>query len=794
MTKKILSIIFSLVFISGLAFSITWGVINFNKVKTGMANTGVYTNEDLNKSYEDGYSNALKDKAEYTALIAEYRDTITSLNDKISQLNFQITTLTSNNQACNSQIENLVNQKQSLESQVSNLQTVKNENDLTIKNLDNQITELQSTVSQLETNQSQNQNTINELNTQIGNLQSINVQLQTTNQINADTITSLNSQIITLNTQIQEMSSLSQNATSQITALNNRVNELQASVSYYENFIATMENTEQVVATYEVDGSVWKIEVVNKGSEITLTQPADTETLIINGWKVNGEGSLLGDTYKMDTNTKFVADVIRKYPVQFMSDNQLYENQYVVENEFATLPTPPYKDGYDFLGWSLNGVDVIDNINSINVTETTTYYAVYIKVHTVTFMLDEQIVNVQNIRNGECATIPTDQTKTDHIFLGWSINGSDIINEIDVTPVTADTIYLATFEKLCTVTFMQDNQVIAVQKIRKGNYADDSSVIVETEDTFEGWQIDDAMIDVASYQIFGDTIFVAKINIDNWRSMTWTGIDSKVSISRNNIWAYGGNYYYSSYYRSYGNNFYLHYILNVETQTWEEITWNGFRSFAGYEIVVIGDVCYYYNYNGNLEPIFYQLDLATSTWTKVTKTKDEIWLYNGNGHLSQNVIWTDGIDYYISGSTDVNWTEFKHWKYNFSTNTFEVITWNFDLFSGYDIWTDGVNYYCSTQKHGHYVLDVATHTWSPMTWNGLTEFIGSYIWTDGKNYYYSQDDKQYILEVATHTWHAVTWYGIDPFYGGRNIWTDGVNYYHGFNYVLFKSPTLDLES
>ena len=81
-----------------------------------------------------------------------------------------------------------------------------------------------------------------------------------------------------------------------------------------------------------------------------------------------------------------------------------------------------------------------------------------------------------------------------------------------------------------------------------------------------------------------------------------------------------------------------------------------------------------------------------------------------------------------------------------------------------------------------------------MTWNGLTEFIGSYIWTDGKNYYYSQDDKQYILEVATHTWHAVTWYGIDPFYGGRNIWTDGVNYYHGFNYVLFKSPTLDLES
>ena len=422
MTKKILSIIFSLVFISGLAFSITWGVINFNKVKTGMANTGVYTNEDLNKSYEDGYSNALKDKAEYTALIAEYRDTITSLNDKISQLNFQITTLTNNNQACNSQIENLVNQKQSLESQVSNLQTVKNENDLTIKNLDNQITELQSTVSQLETNQSQNQNTINELNTQISNLQSINVQLQTTNQINADTITSLNSQIITLNTQIQEMSSLSQNATSQITALNNRVNELQASVSYYENFIATMENTEQVVATYEVDGSVWKIEVVNKGAQITLIIPEPTDTVIVYGWRVNGQGALLGDTYTLTSNTKFVADVTHKYKVQFINDTQIHNQQSIIENEFATVPTIPVKDGYEFIGWSTDGTNVIDNLNSIPVTEDVTYYAVYVKLHTVKFIVENELVATKIVRDG-CYVDDTDVTfDANGVFNYWQVN------------------------------------------------------------------------------------------------------------------------------------------------------------------------------------------------------------------------------------------------------------------------------------------------------------------------------------------------------------------------------------
>ena len=133
MTKKILTVLFSFVFISALAFSISWGVINFNKVKDGMAATGVYTNEDLNKSYEDGYDNALKDKAEYAATIEECRDTITSLNDKISQLNFQIAGLSNNNKDYSQQILVLSRQKDDLESQVTNLQIIKNDNDNTIR-------------------------------------------------------------------------------------------------------------------------------------------------------------------------------------------------------------------------------------------------------------------------------------------------------------------------------------------------------------------------------------------------------------------------------------------------------------------------------------------------------------------------------------------------------------------------------------------------------------------------------------------------------------------------------------
>ena len=68
-TKKILGIIFSLVFVCAFAFVLTWAIINFNKVKEGMSGTQIYTNEDLDKAYNDGYNTALENKDEYDALI-----------------------------------------------------------------------------------------------------------------------------------------------------------------------------------------------------------------------------------------------------------------------------------------------------------------------------------------------------------------------------------------------------------------------------------------------------------------------------------------------------------------------------------------------------------------------------------------------------------------------------------------------------------------------------------------------------------------------------------------------------
>lgn len=487
-TKKILTIVFSVLLIAVFGFAVTWCVINFNQVKTGMASTGVYTIDDINNAYEDGYGTALTDKEEYEGLINGYRDTIISLNDTVSQLNVQVNDLTNNSQDYATQIKSLSEQKALLENQLESLSNDK--------------------------------------------------------ENNAATIQTLNTVIYNLNQQISEMSLLTQNYTAQISTLNNRINELQASVSYYENYIATLENGEQVVATFEYDGSVYAIQIVNKGAQLSIAAPENTETKIFNGWKVNDELVNLNE-YRIVQNTKFVADITYKYTVKFLVDNANYNNQIVTKNERATIPQSPVKDGYEFLGWSLNGVDIIENIETLPVTENTTYHAVFVKIHTVTFIVEDQVVATQYIRNGSYANSNGVQVETDGTFMGWQVN--DLTVNVDTYQVFADTVFVAEIKRV-TLKFMIDRSSIrdkystAGEKgedlileitIGYGTYVSQATVDLLAEkvqafldsysstSSLSGWYIPgysyqkDGMImhniDFNDYQILADTVFYASL-------------------------------------------------------------------------------------------------------------------------------------------------------------------------------------------------------------------------------------------------------------------------------------------
>ncbi len=683
-TKKVLGVIFSLIFLGAFAFVLSWGIINFNKVQDAMSGTQIYDAEDLDKAYNDGYNTALENKDEYDALINSYRDNITSLNDTISQLNSDkntmqltiadyqtqinnlnnvkaqnedtITTLNNTISNNNSTISGLHTQVSALSSKVANLEEERaiyqttiesknslitnlqsqidglqadsvnynatinslnteisslkaqialleksgqtdsaeivnlqtrlataenekaelqsriNDNEETIDTLNNRISGLNSEINTLNTDINSKTTEITTLNNQINSLQSLVTQLQTTNELNLSTISSLNNQITSLNNQVSELTLQIQNNGTSVSTLNARIKELEDSVAYYQNYIAGLESTETAIATFEFDNSVYNIQVVNKNSLVSVTTPTSTDYVIFNGWTVDGMAVDLS-TYTITQNTTFVADVTRKYDVQFKVDNSIVDSQIVTENEIPTLPENPSKEGYEFDGWMLNN-SIVD-VSSKTITEKIIYVAKFTKIHTVNFVYEDETISTEQVRNGnlisapsventdykifngwklnnalvdissypitadltfvadvtyrynvyfsvdgvnentqiitsgQYATLPANPVKAGYEFDGWMLNGS-VVNPLTIS-IKEDTTFTAKFTELHTATFVYEGEVVETQTIRHNELAKSVNVANTTYKVFNGWTVDNASVNLQTYAITQDTTFVASI-------------------------------------------------------------------------------------------------------------------------------------------------------------------------------------------------------------------------------------------------------------------------------------------
>lgn len=460
-------------------------------IKGTVDNSKYYTQEELQESYDKGYEDGCKTEDELTGQVKYYKSLVDEYYIQVNTLNDEITMLTKTKTDYEAQIQNIEKQKTNLQSQVDNLTTIKTSNEATIASLNEQIADLQKQVKNL-TNSSEDKSAqIVSLNNQITTLQNIVSQLQTTNDMNVATITSLNTQIANLNSQISEMTLLSQNSRSQINALNKKIDDLQESINYYEIYIASLENGEQVVATFEFDGSVYNIQIVNKGSKLSVVSPTSTDYVIFNGWKVNGEFIDL-NSYTISTNTKIVADVTYKFDVKFKVDDTIYYSHIIEKNATATLPTAPTKNGYEFDGWSLNGVDIISDIENKQVTENTTYIAVFTKLHTVNFMYEDNSISTQVIRNGNFASAVSVESTEYKIFNGWSVNGT--IVDLGTYKIVADTLFVADITYKYDVTFMVGDYVYTKNTYEKGYVINSWNPFIYSQNGLDvrvtGWSVD----------------------------------------------------------------------------------------------------------------------------------------------------------------------------------------------------------------------------------------------------------------------------------------------------------------
>lgn len=515
-----------------------------------------YTQKDVQDSYDNGYYDGCKNGEELTGQVDYYKKLVDEYYINVNTLNGEIATLNAQKMDYERRVESLTELKTQNEQTIADLQDTVKTNNNTINELNTQITILQREISSLETTGENNAQQIELLQNQVATLQSLSAQLQTTNAMNVETITSLNNQVANLNNQISEMSNLTQSSSSQILALNNKINELQKSVDYYETYIAQLESGERVVATFEFNGSVYDIQIVNKDSKLTVTDPVNTELVIFNGWTVDGELVDLS-VYTITQNTKFVADVSYLHEVKFMVDDEVFATKYAADDATVSLSEMPTKDGYDFDGWSINGVDIVENIETIAVTENTVYVAVFTKLHTVTFMVDDQVVATQKVRNGCYAQF---NESLGNEFAGWLLNG-EIVN-LSEYEITGSVVLVAKILEVLTFTDsgLTNAPSIFYGKIQGHNF------FVENNRVCDYDLLTDSIID------FGELDISPCASTDGY------------------FVEYNNTYYCFSISHDYNGNF-ICYKYNFDDEKWQRIDYLSGKVFL-YRIVFDGDYLY----------------------------------------------------------------------------------------------------------------------------------------------------------------------------------------------------------
>ena len=274
-----------------------------------------------------------------------------------------------------------------------------------------------------------------------------------------------------------------------IDELETTISNLQASIATYEEFIAGLETENEVYAIFVEKGVVTDIQFFTKGSLILKDDPVLAENEFFNGWYANNE-LVDFNTFYINVNTTFIASITTKYNVNFEVDDTSVYDEIVVENGcISKLPDNPVKNGYKFMGWSFDGVNVIENINSYKITHDTVFIAVFEEIFTVNFIVEDENYSTQSIVKFDSPTLPEEPVKTNYKFLGWSIDGVNIISDIENYEIFKDTTFTAIFEEVFyTISFINNSETISTQVVHNASELAVPSVTADFGYTFKGWK------------------------------------------------------------------------------------------------------------------------------------------------------------------------------------------------------------------------------------------------------------------------------------------------------------------
>lgn len=219
---------------------------------------------------------------------------------------------------------------------------------------------------------------------------------------------------------------------------------------------------------FKIDGEVISSQSLAYNSPIEIPEVPEKEGYTFGGWDA------VPDSMPAKNLTFEGVYTINNYTVTFTLDGEVIFSQSLAYGSPIEIPEVSEKEGYTFSGWG----DVPSTMPAKNLT----FVGMYIPkdYYVITFKVDNEVILMQSLEEGDTITIPDAPTKEGHTFASWG----------DV-PVTMPAENL-TFEGIYTVnnymvTFKIGSTVVSSVDMPYGS----SIVPPEAEEkeghTFAGW-------------------------------------------------------------------------------------------------------------------------------------------------------------------------------------------------------------------------------------------------------------------------------------------------------------------
>lgn len=172
------------------------------------------------------------------------------------------------------------------------------------------------------------------------------------------------------------------------------------------------------------DNQLLFVQRIKYGTSIdsnTLPSVPSIDGKIFSGWSHS-----LKD-FKEDTDVKAIYTKETTHLVTFYDADQttILQQRIVKDGKGVQIPKAPQKDGYDFVGWSS---DDLSHITS----DTNVFPRYEKKKHQVSYYLDNELFYTQSVLHGEKAVEPVVPEKEGYTFNGWSNDGNNISNDIQI--------------------------------------------------------------------------------------------------------------------------------------------------------------------------------------------------------------------------------------------------------------------------------------------------------------------------------------------------------------------------